>query len=314
MTTPEQLVTDGGLETDLIFNHGIDLPDFAAFPLLGRGARPGPARPTTTRSTPRSPPTAGAGLVLETPTWRANTDWAAVWGTTPPRWPRSNRDAVGFLRERRGPLGRPGAGHPRQRPDRPARRRLPARCRGRPGRGGGLPPPADRRVRRGRRGRDHGPDADRRRRGARHRRGGEGRGSAGGDLVHGRDRRPAARRHHAGRGDRHRRRGRRAGVLPGQLRAPRAHRARAGGGRSVARAHPRPAGERLDDEPRGAGRRRPSSTPATRRHWPPRTAGSSGRCRPSGSSAAAAAPTRGTWRPSGGTASSPPRPTPSMSR
>jgi homocysteine S-methyltransferase len=27
-------VTDGGMETDLIFNHGVDLPEFAAFPLL----------------------------------------------------------------------------------------------------------------------------------------------------------------------------------------------------------------------------------------------------------------------------------------
>ena len=27
-------MTDGGLETDLIFNHGIDLPEFAAFDLL----------------------------------------------------------------------------------------------------------------------------------------------------------------------------------------------------------------------------------------------------------------------------------------
>jgi homocysteine S-methyltransferase len=27
-------VTDGGLETDLIFNRGVDLPSFAAFPLL----------------------------------------------------------------------------------------------------------------------------------------------------------------------------------------------------------------------------------------------------------------------------------------
>ena len=35
MTAPEQLVTDGGLETDLIFHHGIDLPHLAAFPLLG---------------------------------------------------------------------------------------------------------------------------------------------------------------------------------------------------------------------------------------------------------------------------------------
>ena len=27
-------VTDGGLETDLIFHRGLDLPDFASFPLL----------------------------------------------------------------------------------------------------------------------------------------------------------------------------------------------------------------------------------------------------------------------------------------
>ena len=29
-----RFVTDGGIETDLIFNRGIDLPEFAAFPLL----------------------------------------------------------------------------------------------------------------------------------------------------------------------------------------------------------------------------------------------------------------------------------------
>ena len=27
-------VSDGGLETDLIFHHGIDLPEFASFPLV----------------------------------------------------------------------------------------------------------------------------------------------------------------------------------------------------------------------------------------------------------------------------------------
>ena len=27
-------VTDGGLETDLIFHHGVDLPEFAAYPLV----------------------------------------------------------------------------------------------------------------------------------------------------------------------------------------------------------------------------------------------------------------------------------------
>lgn len=27
-------MSDGGLETDLIFNHGVDLPEFASFPLV----------------------------------------------------------------------------------------------------------------------------------------------------------------------------------------------------------------------------------------------------------------------------------------
>ena len=32
------MVTDGGMETDLIFHHGADLPLFAAFPLIGSPA------------------------------------------------------------------------------------------------------------------------------------------------------------------------------------------------------------------------------------------------------------------------------------
>jgi S-methylmethionine-dependent homocysteine/selenocysteine methylase len=30
------LITDGGLETTLVFHEGIELPEFAAFPLLDR--------------------------------------------------------------------------------------------------------------------------------------------------------------------------------------------------------------------------------------------------------------------------------------
>ena len=32
------MVTDGGMETDLIFHHGVDLPLFAAFPLVDTSA------------------------------------------------------------------------------------------------------------------------------------------------------------------------------------------------------------------------------------------------------------------------------------
>ena len=45
LSSERPYVADGGLETSLIFQAGIDLPDFAAFPLLdsdaGRAARLG---------------------------------------------------------------------------------------------------------------------------------------------------------------------------------------------------------------------------------------------------------------------------------
>ena len=52
---PASYVTDGGLETDLIFHHGVDLPEFASFPLIEQTqAARAPARSTTT-GTPASP-------------------------------------------------------------------------------------------------------------------------------------------------------------------------------------------------------------------------------------------------------------------
>ena len=41
---------------------------------------------------------AGAPLLLETPTWRANPDWGARLGYAPADLDRVNREAVGFLR------------------------------------------------------------------------------------------------------------------------------------------------------------------------------------------------------------------------
>lgn len=78
--SPERpYVTDGGLETDLIFHRGIDLPHFAAYPLLrseqGRAtleAYFGDYAAIAARM--------GAGLLLETATWRANPDWGAKLG------------------------------------------------------------------------------------------------------------------------------------------------------------------------------------------------------------------------------------------
>lgn len=72
-------VTDGGIETDLIFRRGFELPDFAAYPLLdsehGRAALLAYFTDYC-----RIAGLAGARLRLETPTWRANPDWAARLG------------------------------------------------------------------------------------------------------------------------------------------------------------------------------------------------------------------------------------------
>jgi homocysteine S-methyltransferase len=94
------MVTDGGMETDLIFHHGVDLPHFAAFPLLdsargqelladyyhGYAAIAGPA---------------GAGLMLESPTWRANPGWGGRLGYSPADLARVNTSAIALLAQLR---------------------------------------------------------------------------------------------------------------------------------------------------------------------------------------------------------------------
>jgi homocysteine S-methyltransferase len=90
------MVTDGGLETDLIFHHGVDLPHFAAFPLLdsdrGRALLAGyyDGYAAIARR-------AGAGLVLESPTWRANPSWGARLGYSPSELARANTCAIALL-------------------------------------------------------------------------------------------------------------------------------------------------------------------------------------------------------------------------
>lgn len=93
-------VTDGGIETDLVHHHGVDLPEFAAFPLLDDRA----GRELLTRyfdGYARVARSAGAGLLLETPTWRANPDWSARVGYDVEATRRVNVDAVVMLRELR---------------------------------------------------------------------------------------------------------------------------------------------------------------------------------------------------------------------
>jgi homocysteine S-methyltransferase len=89
-------VTDGGLETDLIFHHGADLPEFAAFPLVEQEAGRALLRKYYDGYADVARK-AGKGLLLETPTWRANPDWAAKVGYDVAALDRVNQHAVEFI-------------------------------------------------------------------------------------------------------------------------------------------------------------------------------------------------------------------------
>jgi S-methylmethionine-dependent homocysteine/selenocysteine methylase len=97
-------LTDGGIETSLIFHQGLDLPEFAAFVLLDneegldqlrRYYEPyvGLARES------------GTGFVLETPTWRASPGWAARLDVSPEKLDWLNRRAIGLMEELRRSAG-----------------------------------------------------------------------------------------------------------------------------------------------------------------------------------------------------------------
>ena len=73
-------LTDGGIETTLIFHDGLDLPLFAAFDLLKDDEGTETLRTLLRAATSSWPREHGAGFVLESPTWRASPDWAAELG------------------------------------------------------------------------------------------------------------------------------------------------------------------------------------------------------------------------------------------
>jgi homocysteine S-methyltransferase len=93
-------LTDGGLETTLIFHDKLDLPLFAAFVLLKDQVGRATLR-RYYRSYLEIAAKEGLGFVLESATWRASPDWAAQLGITPDELELYNRDAIMLLRELR---------------------------------------------------------------------------------------------------------------------------------------------------------------------------------------------------------------------
>lgn len=99
-TPAHPFVTDGGLETDLIFRRGVDLPHFAAYPLL-RSERGRALLADYYAAYAAIAARVGAGLLLETATWRANPDWGARLGDDRRSLYDVNVAAVRYVRELR---------------------------------------------------------------------------------------------------------------------------------------------------------------------------------------------------------------------
>jgi len=91
-------LTDAGLETVLVFEEGIELPEFAAFPLVdsedGRAALRRYYTPFLELAQDRRVP-----IVLSAPTWRANRDWGRLLGYEGDDLAAVNRRAIAFLEE-----------------------------------------------------------------------------------------------------------------------------------------------------------------------------------------------------------------------
>jgi homocysteine S-methyltransferase len=94
-------LSDGGLETTLIFHDGFDLPMFASFVLVesetGRAALRAYFDGYVAIAVKH-----GTGFILESPTWRANPDWGRTLGYDTSRLAAANRAAIALMHDIRG--------------------------------------------------------------------------------------------------------------------------------------------------------------------------------------------------------------------
>jgi S-methylmethionine-dependent homocysteine/selenocysteine methylase len=104
--SPVPFLTDGGLETTLIFHERLDLPCFAAFPLLKNAAGREILRQYY-RNYAQLAGRFGVGLVLESTGWRGNPDWAEKLGYSPAELDAPNHDGVRLMHEIRAEFETP---------------------------------------------------------------------------------------------------------------------------------------------------------------------------------------------------------------
>ncbi|MEM1302986.1 MAG: homocysteine methyltransferase, partial [Pseudomonadota bacterium] len=91
-----RLLTDGGIETTLIFHDGIDLPLFAAFTLLDTDSGRAALR-RYYESYIQVALKQHVGLILDSPTWRASEVWGNALGYDAAALDRINRAAIDML-------------------------------------------------------------------------------------------------------------------------------------------------------------------------------------------------------------------------
>lgn len=103
-------LTDGGLETALIFLKGMDLPHFASFPLLHSESGREVLEEYFLGFVDIADE-AGCGFVFESPTWRAHPVWGEIMGYDADALDRVNQQAIHFLSSLRDKRGGAAAGH-----------------------------------------------------------------------------------------------------------------------------------------------------------------------------------------------------------
>jgi len=89
-------LADAGIETDLMFNHGFEIPEFAAHLLLSdAGARKAMAE--YFHGFLELARIAGTGLILDSQTWKAHPHWADVLGASRDELRDANRESIAFI-------------------------------------------------------------------------------------------------------------------------------------------------------------------------------------------------------------------------
>lgn len=94
----KMFLTDGGLETTLIFNDGLELPHFAAFDLL-RNSKGKTAIENYFLKYINLAKDSNTGIILDTPTWRASSDWGKLLGYDEEAIDSINKDAIRMLQK-----------------------------------------------------------------------------------------------------------------------------------------------------------------------------------------------------------------------